>query len=107
MLHALLVLLLLIPAGFAAAETCSSSTLASATLLRARWCGDPPGTGTLRVQRRDGGVAAFRQVPLDVFRDFIRAQRAERFLASRIEGRFPAEPAPRDAPRPARGGGAG
>ena len=65
----------------ALAETCSRSTLASSDYAYARWCGDPANTGTLRVARRDGRAAEYRDV-------LIRTHQVARFLAAEVEGKF-------------------
>jgi len=75
-----------VPAG--AAETCSSSTLVSPVFSRARWCGVPPGTGTLRMMRRAGGAEEYREVPLDTYREVIRTGNVARYVAEEIGPRF-------------------
>ncbi|SHI88638.1 hypothetical protein SAMN02745194_01269 [Roseomonas rosea] len=83
-----------------AAETCSSSTLVSPAFSVARWCGVPPGAGTLRMARRDGGSEEFRGVPLDSYREVIRTPNVARYVAEELEPRFPRAAGPSVAPRP-------
>lgn len=71
-----------------AAETCSRSTLASQDYAYARWCGDPAGSGTLRVARRDGRASEYAEVPVDIYRELIRTHQIQRFLTTEVEGRF-------------------
>jgi hypothetical protein len=84
-----------------AAETCSSSTLVSPAFSVARWCGVPPGAGTLRMARRDGASEEFRDVPLEAYREVIRTPNVARYVAEEIEPRFPRTASARPAPRPA------
>ncbi len=93
------------PVMGAAAETCSSSTLASPAYAFARWCGDPATTGTLRVGRRDGPAMEFLQVPVDTYRELIRTHLVAKYLATEVEPRFQraamaARPAAAAAPAP-------
>jgi len=75
-----------LPAG--AAETCSSSTLVSPVFSVARWCGVPPGAGTLRMARRAGGAEEYREVPLDIYREVIRTPNVVAYVAEAIQPRF-------------------
>ncbi|TPG36246.1 hypothetical protein EAH89_30390 [Roseomonas nepalensis] len=81
-------LLLASAAGPAGAETCSSSTLSSADFAVARWCGDPPAPGTLRLVRRGGGAEEFLNVPLDTFREVVRTPRVARYVEEEVAPRF-------------------
>ncbi|MBP0444073.1 hypothetical protein J8J14_04715 [Roseomonas sp. SSH11] len=82
----LLLAILAMPAG--AAETCSSSTLVSPDYSVARWCGVPPGAGTLRMIRRGGSSDEFRNVPLDTYREVIRTPNVTRYVAQEIQPNF-------------------
>jgi hypothetical protein len=101
----LALLLACAPVMGAAAETCSSSTLASPAYAFARWCGDPATTGTLRVGRRDGPAMEFLQVPVDTYRELIRTHLVAKYLSTEVEPRFQraavADRPRADAPRPA------
>lgn len=72
----------------ATAETCSTSTLVSPTYAFARWCGDPPAAGTLRMGRRDGGTVDYREVPLETFREVVRVPSVDKYVAAEIVPRF-------------------
>ena len=72
----------------ALAETCSSSTLASPDFSVARWCGDPPGAGTLRLVRRGGRAEEFVDVPLDSYREVVRTPRVAQYVAEEVAPRF-------------------
>ncbi len=94
-----LALLLATSAGSGAvAETCSSSTLASGDFAVARWCGDPPAPGTLRMVRRGGRAEEFLNVPLDTYREVVRTPRVAQYVADDIVPRFERQAA---APEPA------
>ena len=80
--------LLVLVASPAAGETCSSSTLASAEFAVARWCGEPPGAGTLRMLRRTGRAEEFLDVPLDTFRAVVRTPNVPRYFAEELVPRF-------------------
>ncbi|MFH5927179.1 hypothetical protein [Roseomonas xinghualingensis] len=71
-----------------AAETCSTSTLTSSGYASARWCGHPPGPGTLRMNRRGGGAEEFLDVPIDTYREVIRTPNVARFLTEEVQPRF-------------------
>ena len=71
-----------------AAEICSSSTLTSSGYASARWCGHPPGPGTLRMNRRGGGAEEVLDVPIDTYREVIRTPNVARFLADEVQPRF-------------------
>ncbi|MEN0076998.1 MAG: hypothetical protein AAGC69_21625 [Paracraurococcus sp.] len=100
----LLVAPLLAPLAAARAETCSTSTLASPIYAFARWCGDPPAEGRLRLGRRDGRQTEYEAVPLDVFREVVRVRHVDRYVATAIQPHFTARPHAaahgRDAPMP-------
>lgn len=87
-LAGLSLLLVLLGALPAAAEICSSSTLASSEFAVARWCGEPPGAGTLRMVRRGGRAEEFLEVPLDVFREVVRTHNVPRYLMDRVVPHF-------------------
>lgn len=89
--------------GAAAAETCSSSTLASTDFALARWCGDPPAPGTLRLVRRGGRAEEFLNVPLDTYREVVRTPHVAQYVAEDIAPRFE-HGAAAPEPRPARQG---
>lgn len=99
-------LLLAASAGSGAeAETCSSSTLASSDFAVARWCGDPPAPGTLRMVRRGGRAEEFLNVPLDTYREVVRTPHVAQYVADDVAPRFERqaaapEPAPAAQPRP-------
>lgn len=101
-----LALLLAASAGNGAeAETCSSSTLASNDFAVARWCGDPPAPGTLRMVRRGGRAEEFLNVPLDTYREVVRTPHVAQYVADDIAPRFERqaaapEPPPATQPRP-------
>ncbi|TCZ66679.1 hypothetical protein [Roseicella aquatilis] len=86
------------PQMAAAAEMCSTSTLVSPTYASARWCGEPPEAGTLRLTRRDGSLAEFRDVPLATFREVVRVPKVGQYVATEIVPRFPGQGARPDAP---------
>ncbi|MBI0536266.1 hypothetical protein D9599_11830 [Roseomonas sp. KE2513] len=101
-----LALLLAVSAGSGAkAETCSSSTLVSNDFAVARWCGDPPAPGRLRMVRRGGRAEEFLNVPLDTYREVVRTPHVAQYVADDIAPRFERqaaapEPAPATRPRP-------
>ncbi|MFC0389279.1 hypothetical protein [Muricoccus vinaceus] len=82
-----------------AAETCSSSTLASTEFATARWCGDPPAAGTLRMARKGGRAEDFLDVPLDTFREVVRTPNVSRYVAEEIVPRFERRPVTTVPPR--------
>lgn len=94
---ALLVAPLMAPLASARAETCSTSTLVSPTYAFARWCGEPPAEGRLRLGRRDGRQTEYETVPLDVFREVVRVRHVDRYVATEIQPRFAAHAAARAA----------
>ncbi|WP_426958685.1 hypothetical protein [Muricoccus radiodurans] len=90
----------------ARAETCSTSTLTAPAYAFARWCGDPPGPGRLRMGRRGGGGEEFLEVPIDTYREVVRTPNVARYLSEEVLPRFrraaeaPASPpSPRSADR--------
>jgi len=85
----------------AGAETCSSSTLDSADFAVARWCGDPPGTGTLRMVRRGGRAEEFLNVPLDAYREVVRTPRVAQYVAEELAPLFERGAGVPEAARPA------
>ena len=87
--------LLVAPLAPALAETCSTSTLVSPTYAFARWCGEPPAEGTLRLGRRNGQPVDYASVPLSIFREVVRAPHVDRYVRTEIQPRFAAPAAPR------------
>ncbi|WP_424138947.1 hypothetical protein [Roseomonas chloroacetimidivorans] len=81
-------LLLVGSVSVASAETCSTSTLTSSTFSFARWCGDPPGPGTLRMGLRNGRGEEFSNVPLDIYREVIRTPNVPKYVAEEIQPHF-------------------
>lgn len=81
-------LLLLGSQAAAQAGTCSSSTLVSSTYAVARWCGDPPNAGTLRMTLRGGAFAEYANVPLDVFRTVVRTHDVAGYVSNTVQPQF-------------------
>jgi hypothetical protein len=88
LLRVSLVLLAASAPAAGAAEICSTSTLTSSAFSSARWCGQPPGAGTLRMNRRGGGAEDFLNVPIDTYREVIRTPNVVNYLAEEVQPHF-------------------